>query len=169
MYHSALLNVGWAYKPGGFSAWPTTSAVFLLRDAAASDLQTPRSATMAPVRITLNGSRVPGVRYEDDKHSHVVQGEVCCIEFSRNSYMSVFPFFACFGDPVLCRVWSRQPAEVSGVFNEVRWRDHRHAAVWMLVFEPTVQSAELQPEGLWSQVVQHWVECCEWDDTIFYF
>lgn len=63
--------------------------------------------------------------------------------------------------PVLCRVWSRQPAEVSGVFNEVRWRIDCHAAVWVLVPGSAPQPAELQPQGLWSKVVPHWLECCE--------
>lgn len=65
--------------------------------------------------------------------------------------------------PVLCRVWRRQPAEVSGVSDKVRRRIHRLATVWVLLPGSAPRPAELQPQGLWSKVVPHWLECCEWD------
>lgn len=79
-------------------------------------------------------------------------------------FVSVHLFLTAFvvcDEPVLCRVRCRQPAEGSGVFNEIRRRSLRHAAVRVLIPEPAARPAELQPEGLWSQVVPHGLERCE--------
>lgn len=52
-------------------------------------------------------------------------------------------------------MWRGQPAEVSGVSDEVGRRVRGHAAVRVLVLGAAPQPAELQPQGLWSQVVPH--------------
>lgn len=64
---------------------------------------------------------------------------------------------------MLCGVRRRQPAEVSGVSDEVGWRIRRHAAVRVLLPGSAPRPAELQIEGVRSKVVPHRLERCEYD------
>lgn len=59
---------------------------------------------------------------------------------------------------MLCRVRPRQPAEVSGVPDEVGRGLHGHAALRVLVTGAAAQPTELQSEGLRSKVVPYRLE-----------
>lgn len=156
---SAQLNVGLVYEPEASSAWPTTSAAFHWRAAGTSVLPTLRSATTGPVRAALSGSVAPGVRYGDVDSAKDLFIVTLLKQCGSHGYLRSISVF--------CRVWSRPPAEVRGVSDENRRRVYHYATLWVLLAGTTPQSAELQPELLWSKVVPHWLEWCEFDWDLF--